>query len=363
LVDLLDRILDRGLILNTDLIIHVAGIPLLGINLKACLAGMETMLKYGIWRDWDEAQRAIAADERRRKKDVPLMPGEEVLLRAFASQWCGEGIYRSWRPGQLYVTNRRMLLFRKQPAEVLFQCPYEAISGMTMTRGTSVAGKETDYLLVSLVSGEVVQLHPINTSVVRDAIEDRMKALGLALEDNLTLEMLDENAAKILSDGEEVVHSGKMSHLVVEPRPGGTTADVWKPGRLYLTGRRLVWWYDFDGKVAFEVPLDQISRVEVKRKDLGGMLKNRAVLDLAHANGLGGGVASFCDAVEELEKWQRTISEVATGSHSGVHADDDTEECPRCGSKASATRLLHEGCAVCGWVSPRLRSKGGTALV
>ena len=65
LVDLLDRILDKGLILDADLIIHVAGIPLLGVKLKAAIAGMETMLKYGIWEDWDAAQRAVATEEQR----------------------------------------------------------------------------------------------------------------------------------------------------------------------------------------------------------------------------------------------------------------------------------------------------------
>jgi hypothetical protein len=68
LVDLLDRVLEKGLVLNADLIISVAGIPLLGVNLRACLAGIETMLKYGIWQDWDEAQRAIAAREREQMK-------------------------------------------------------------------------------------------------------------------------------------------------------------------------------------------------------------------------------------------------------------------------------------------------------
>jgi len=43
LVDLLDRILDKGLVINADLIVSVAGIPLLGVNLKAALAGMETI--------------------------------------------------------------------------------------------------------------------------------------------------------------------------------------------------------------------------------------------------------------------------------------------------------------------------------
>lgn len=68
LVDLLDRVLDKGLVLDADLIIHVAGIPLLGVKLRAALAGMETMLRYGIWKDWDEAQRAIATTEYRQKK-------------------------------------------------------------------------------------------------------------------------------------------------------------------------------------------------------------------------------------------------------------------------------------------------------
>ena len=76
LVDLLDRGLDKGLILNADLMIHVAGIPLLGVKLNAALAGMETMLNYGIWQDWDEAQRATATEERRRKEEVSLIAGQ-----------------------------------------------------------------------------------------------------------------------------------------------------------------------------------------------------------------------------------------------------------------------------------------------
>ena len=70
LVDLLDRVLDRGLVINADIIISVAGIPLLGINLRAALAGMETMLKYGIFKEWDETIRAQALIERIRKEKI-----------------------------------------------------------------------------------------------------------------------------------------------------------------------------------------------------------------------------------------------------------------------------------------------------
>jgi hypothetical protein len=85
LVDLLDRALEKGLVINADLIINVAGIPLIGVNLRAYLAGIETMLKYGIWQDWDEAQRAIATRERKRirmeeKTNAPGLESERSFL-------------------------------------------------------------------------------------------------------------------------------------------------------------------------------------------------------------------------------------------------------------------------------------------
>ncbi len=61
LADLLERVLDKGVILDADIIIQVAGIPLLGVKLRAALGGMETMLQYGIWEDWDKAQREYAS--------------------------------------------------------------------------------------------------------------------------------------------------------------------------------------------------------------------------------------------------------------------------------------------------------------
>ena len=58
LVDLLDRVLDKGVVIQADLIISVAGVPLLGVNLRAALAGIETMLAYGMMEDWDASIRA-----------------------------------------------------------------------------------------------------------------------------------------------------------------------------------------------------------------------------------------------------------------------------------------------------------------
>ena len=67
LVDLLDRVLDKGLVINADIIISLAGVPLIGVNLRAALAGMDTMLKYGVMKDWDERTRSWEREQRQKK--------------------------------------------------------------------------------------------------------------------------------------------------------------------------------------------------------------------------------------------------------------------------------------------------------
>jgi len=182
LVDLIDRVLEKGLVINLDLIIHVAGIPLLGVNLKACLAGIETMLQYGIWKDWDEAQRAVASKEYQRKKKILLSPGEKEIYKIFASVWYEKGIYRSWRPGYLYLTNQRIMLVRKEPLEVLFECSYQDIKGIMVVKKKNTVGRETEYLHLKRRSGEIVQLHPVDVSVVQEIFLEQLKVRGQELE-------------------------------------------------------------------------------------------------------------------------------------------------------------------------------------
>jgi gas vesicle structural protein len=62
LVDVLDRVLERGLLLQADVVLCVAGVPLVGLNLRAALAGMETMTRYGLLVDWDRRIRAQAVE-------------------------------------------------------------------------------------------------------------------------------------------------------------------------------------------------------------------------------------------------------------------------------------------------------------
>lgn len=62
IVDLLDVILRDGAVIEADVIISVADIPLVGLKLRAALAGMATMTEYGMFEEWDRRQRRRALD-------------------------------------------------------------------------------------------------------------------------------------------------------------------------------------------------------------------------------------------------------------------------------------------------------------
>jgi hypothetical protein len=250
LVDLLDKLLNRGLILNADIIISVAGIPLIGVSLKAAIAGIETMLEYGMMEAWDQRTREWYAREFAKKGDAPLREGEEVFLRTFGYFLDKQWINPTWRPGFLYLTNKRLFLFRKEPPEILLEIPLDKIEGLAINKEMHYA-KEREELYIQFNCGEIVRIHVSNVVELKDAIE---KLLGKRLEHNIPL----ENHHPLLSEDEKLLQVEKLWYLFPAM---GILSETWKPGRLYLTNKRLFWVYRVDGEKMFEVPLYKISNL------------------------------------------------------------------------------------------------------
>ncbi len=48
LADVIDRILDKGLVINADITVSVVGVELLGIKIRAALASFETAARFGL---------------------------------------------------------------------------------------------------------------------------------------------------------------------------------------------------------------------------------------------------------------------------------------------------------------------------
>jgi hypothetical protein len=74
-VDLVDALLERGVILDADVVITVADVPLVGLKLRAAVAGMTTMTDYGLFEAWDRQIRE--ASDRTSRGDESSLDGAE----------------------------------------------------------------------------------------------------------------------------------------------------------------------------------------------------------------------------------------------------------------------------------------------
>ncbi|WP_418607965.1 gas vesicle protein [Georgenia sp. SUBG003] len=136
LPDLLEVLLNKGVYLDLDLIITVADIPLIGVNLRATIAGIETMLEYGMMRSWDEQTREWV--RRSVSRHVPLAEDEEIVMRMAGGHRQDEP-HGTWRPGTVYLTSRRLIVWRADPREVLWQVRLEDVAGATCARNAASA--------------------------------------------------------------------------------------------------------------------------------------------------------------------------------------------------------------------------------
>ena len=93
LADVIDRILDKGLVINADIAVSVAGVELLGIKIKAALASFETAAKYGLEFPSGTRLETPAWQEALKGRDTCPQCTKRVLVEElFAKEgcpWCG----------------------------------------------------------------------------------------------------------------------------------------------------------------------------------------------------------------------------------------------------------------------------------
>lgn len=92
LADAVDRILDKGLVINADILVSVAGVELLGIKLRAALASFETAAKYGLEFPAGTNLHAKAWKSAGTDKEECPDCGKRVAIQELLEQgcpWCG----------------------------------------------------------------------------------------------------------------------------------------------------------------------------------------------------------------------------------------------------------------------------------
>ncbi len=92
LADVIDRVLDKGLVINADILVSVAGVELLGIKIRAALASFETAAKYGLEFPSGTNYETAAWKQAMVGKEECPQCGKKVLAEELLNEtcpWCG----------------------------------------------------------------------------------------------------------------------------------------------------------------------------------------------------------------------------------------------------------------------------------
>jgi len=92
LLDVVDRILDKGIVINADISVTLVGVELLGIKLRATVASFETAAKYGLSFPLDvQINEKLLREANQTKETCPKcdkVSAKEELLTT-GCPWCG----------------------------------------------------------------------------------------------------------------------------------------------------------------------------------------------------------------------------------------------------------------------------------
>ena len=92
LADVIDRVLDKGLVINADICVSVAGVELLGIKIRAALASFETAAKYGLEFPSGTNYEKAAWKEAEVGKEICPQCSKKVAAEELLDEgcpWCG----------------------------------------------------------------------------------------------------------------------------------------------------------------------------------------------------------------------------------------------------------------------------------
>lgn len=104
LIHVVETLLDKGLVLNADIMVSVAGVELLGIRIRAALASFETAARYGLefpaGTDTDTVAWREAVESKESCPECGKRAPTAQLLEEFCP-WCG------WQSAQALAAGGR----------------------------------------------------------------------------------------------------------------------------------------------------------------------------------------------------------------------------------------------------------------
>ena len=190
-------------------------------------------------------------DTIRKPVSLPLLPGEEVMRYYTASHDTGSLLASSWKLGNLYLTNQRLLFV--QGRKILFQVLLSQIKTINIVKRGWILGKKIKQLNIVSEGRRVPYIAIKDPENWKKAIEERTS-------DSQSISSDPQSTAPNLQPDEGILKE-KGGYLT----PGQTR---WSLGTLLLTTKKLTF-FTYKSRFVWETPLSSIKELRIEKRVYG----------------------------------------------------------------------------------------------
>jgi HSP20 family molecular chaperone IbpA len=198
-------------------------------------------------------------DTRRKPMSLPLLPGEEVIKYYTASYDIGSSLASSWRLGNLYLTNKRLLFV--QGRKILFQVILSQIKTIHIVKRGWILGKQVKQLNIISEGRRVPYIAIKDPENWKKAIEESISLVRDQKSEIRSQTSVFSSLSSVVSPPDEVILKEKGGYLT----PGQSR---WWLGTLLLTPKKLTFFTSKSGFV-WETPLSSIKDLRIEKRVYG----------------------------------------------------------------------------------------------
>ena len=198
-------------------------------------------------------------DTRRKPVSLPLLPGEEVIKYYTASYDIGSSLASSWRLGNLYLTNKRLLFV--QGRKILFQVLLSQIKTINIVKRGWILGKKVKQLNIVSEGRRVPYIAIKDPENWKKAIEESISLVRGQKSEVRSQTSVFCSLSSVDSQPDEVILKEKGGYLT----PGQSR---WWLGTLLLTPKKLTFFTSKSGFV-WETPLSSIKDLRIEKRVYG----------------------------------------------------------------------------------------------
>ena len=272
-------------------------------------------------------------DTIRKPVNFPLLQNEEVLKYYTASYDVGSSLASSWRLGNLYLTNERLLFV--QGRKILFGVLLNQIKTINIVKRKWILGKKVKQLNIVSQDKKVPYIAVKNPEEWKKVIEERARQLCVVGRESWVI----QNAQPKIQDAQHDIEANpciRPNEVILEEKGGylSPKQSRWRLGTLLLTCKKLAFFQPTG--IVWETPLSSIKDLRIEKRVYGVSKSDTICVVYSPHNPAGCGVLRDEPAgtgelskvwviSPNLETWRKKLEEVGANSRSPLlKVDEET---------------------------------------